>query len=369
MSSDAGRLTVLVVATSYPRASDDWQGLFIRKLVAAMGADPRLCVRLWSPPGPLPSAVASASGGDADFLASLAGRGGIAHLLRRRPSAGLPAALSLLRRLRRLYLSEDENTVLHINWLQNALPLVGLERKAVISVLGSDYALLRLPGMVRALRRVLRSNRCVIAPNAAWMVPELERRFGDVAPVQAVNFGIDEHWYAIPLSPRNCDLWVCVSRITRDKMGPLFDWGRGIFGPDNPLHLMGPMQEKLDIPDWVIRHEAVPAELLESTWFPRAHALLSLSRHSEGRPQVMLEAMAAGLPIVATPLPAHTETVAHGKTGYLVDSRSALEAAVSGLADTQRRHAMGAAARDAMRAHFGTWSDCRQRYQALYARL
>jgi glycosyltransferase involved in cell wall biosynthesis len=37
-----------------------------------------------------------------------------------------------------------------------------------------------------------------------------------------------------------------------------------------------------------------------------------------GQPQVVMEAMAAGVPVVASDTPAHRELVVHGQTGYLV---------------------------------------------------
>jgi glycosyltransferase involved in cell wall biosynthesis len=93
---------------------------------------------------------------------------------------------------------------------------------------------------------------------------------------------------------------------------------------------------------------------------------------NEAHPYVVLEAMSAGLPIVATPRAALRETVVDGETGVLVAERdpAALVSALRRLAtDPAMRLQMGAAARRRFEEHYslGDWSSglCRILTEAL----
>ena len=75
----------------------------------------------------------------------------------------------------------------------------------------------------------------------------------------------------------------------------------------------------------------------------------------EGLPLAPLEAMAAGLPIVATDVPGHRDVVAKGETGLLVpaeDSAALADAIVELAADPARRRKMGEAGRQRVLDHF-----------------
>lgn len=360
---------LLFASSSYPADPQDWKGRFIADMLAALAARRDLDVSAWAPPGDLPPGVADAtSEGDRAWLGHLMATGGIAAQLRRGKAAGLASAWGLLARLYRAYRRVDADIV-HVNWLQNALPLWGTPMPALVTVLGSDYGLLDRPGMAAALRAVFRQRRTILAPNADWMRAGLESRFGDVAEVVPVPFGVDARWFRIDRSQAERGLWIAVTRITRNKIGDLFDWGEGLFGPGRQLHLFGPMQETMTLPGWVTWHGPThPAELRDS-WFPRANGLITLSRHDEGRPQVMLEAMAAGMPIIASDLPAHRDFIAGGDTGMLAGSRDAFAQALVALEDTAFSREVGARARRWVKADIGDWDDCAQRYVSLYERI
>lgn len=366
---------VLMSATSYPASDADWRGRFIYDMADSLSAPANLKLSLWAPPGRLPAGVSSAlAGDDARWLEQMLGQGGIAHLLRREPVRGVFSALGLLRRLRRVYRDFsvlNESPVAHINWIQNALPLVGTRLPALITVLGSDLALLRLPGMVAMIRAVLRGRAVIFAPNAEWMAPMLQKYFGDLAEIRPIPFGVHRRWFAIERTQEACASgnWLMVSRVTRAKLGHLLDWGEGLFGGQRKLHLLGPMQERLELPTWLHYHGATNPEVLARDWFPQVAGLVTLSTHDEGRPQVMIEAMAAGLPVVATDLPAHRDLLRDGETGYLVNSAQSLHAVMAELDDPHLNRCRGAIARHWVAEAIGTWDDCARRYISAYEDL
>jgi glycosyltransferase involved in cell wall biosynthesis len=362
---------MLMVSTSYPADLEDWRGLFIRHLTDAFTRRADIRLRLWSPPGAMPANAAYVATPDEEhWLAALMKSGGIAHLMRTQRLRGLAAPLHLLRILRRLYLREQEVDVLHVNWLQNALMLPRNGIPLLTTVLGTDMQLLRLPGMTGLLRRAFRGRRVAICPNAEWMVPELERRFGGVARIRFVPFGIEPRWFALERTPAQPSRWLCVSRLTQGKIGTLFSWGERYFASGTrELHLFGPMQQAIAVPDWVHYHGPATPESLCSEWFVQASGLITLSQHAEGRPQVMLEAMASALPIIASRIAAHEDLLQHAQTGWLCGDESELGSALDTLDQVDANRALGLRARAWAHDMVGNWDDCAARYAHIYREL
>jgi glycosyltransferase involved in cell wall biosynthesis len=103
----------------------------------------------------------------------------------------------------------------------------------------------------------------------------------------------------------------------------------------------------------------------------RASDVFVLSSRWEGNPMSVMEAMAAGLPVVSTAVGGVPELVQEGATGLLVPSEDtgALACALQALVDDPaRRQAMGAAARQHAIAHFDIRHTVRG-YEQLYESL
>jgi len=83
--------------------------------------------------------------------------------------------------------------------------------------------------------------------------------------------------------------------------------------------------------------------------------LFVLPTWREGFPIVVIEAMAAGLPVVSTPVGAIPEIVREGIDGLLVpprDAQALTQALAVLLGDPERRREMGLAGRERVKAHF-----------------
>jgi hypothetical protein len=362
---------VLLSSSSYPQDARDWRSRFIDNMVVALANRSDMELALWAPTGTIPGDVLRVNTlDDTRWLTGLSHQGGIAHLLRSRHVFALGTVVSLMARLARAYRRHNVDVV-HANWLQNALPLWGTHTPALITVLGSDFGLLRIPGMRLALRAMLRQRKSILAPNAQWMVPTLRQAFGDLAEVRPILFGVDSAWFDVQRAPAadGVQHWLAITRLTRSKVGDLFNWGYGLFGPQRQLHLFGPMQEAVHVPTWVQYHGPTHPRELQQTWFPKAAGLITLSRHDEGRPQVMLEAMASGLPVVASSLPAHCDMVQHRQTGWLTADSHALIEGLDWLEVPLHNQQAGQAARQWIKDTIGTWDDCAARYATAYREL
>jgi len=71
---------------------------------------------------------------------------------------------------------------------------------------------------------------------------------------------------------------------------------------------------RVDLPGW-ISHDDLPAYLNQLR-------LLVLPSYTEGLPNIMLEAMACGTPVLATPVGAIPDVIRDEKTGFIMEDNS-----------------------------------------------
>ncbi len=104
-------------------------------------------------------------------------------------------------------------------------------------------------------------------------------------------------------------------------------------------------------------------------WLKEAAAMV-LSSRQEGAGYVLIEAMAAGLPVVATRLNSITEYVDDGKTGWLVppaDAPALAEALLNLWRDPEASHRMGIAGLQRVRERFSLEATV-QRLEAIFSK-
>lgn len=227
------------------------------------------------------------------------------------------------------------------------------------------------------LRRVWRRAAAVVANSQG--LRELGHAFEPKVPIAVIPNGVDlEHF-----------------KVAERKWQParLLFVGRVVFqkGLDILLDALGILKEKtwtLDIVGDGPRREKLQeqaselgiadrmnffgwkngAELVDR--YAAANLFVYPSRH-EGMPNAVLEAMACGLPVLATHIAGNEELVAYKETGLLVpaEDAEALRAALTSmLADGDERQRMGAAARKRVETQY-SWQRVSKEYLELMQRV
>ncbi len=143
------------------------------------------------------------------------------------------------------------------------------------------------------------------------------------------------------------------------------EWEWHIVGDGPHLHALRALLEKYGLEDRVhfMGWEAPDQVKLE---YAQANLFLHPSRH-EGMPNAILEAMATGLPVIATQIAGNEELVLDGITGLLVpnEDSGALGVALRQLlVETTRRREMGLAARRRVEEAFG-WTPVAEAYKSI----
>ena len=215
---------------------------------------------------------------------------------------------------------------------------------------GIDATLRRCTRLIALTRHTERFLVDRIGAKQVRYVPNFIR-FQDVGPLADRQGRTDERALEVVFVG-----WILEGKGVRE----LLQAARAL--PNLRFTLVGPVQ-----PEFVedirseLEAEAQHVELLpalprdEVMALYRRADLFVLPTHREGFPNVVLEAMAAGLPIVSTPVGAIPEAVRDGEEGLLVPVRDgeALAAALGRLAeDRMLRLSMGARARERVESRF-----------------
>lgn len=143
------------------------------------------------------------------------------------------------------------------------------------------------------------------------------------------------------------------------------DWEWSIAGDGPHLPVLQQMVEELHLGDRV-HFLGWQASADVKQQYLKANLFLHPSRH-EGMPNAVLEAMASGLPVIASHISGNEELVLEGTTGLLVpveDADGLREALRALLQAPERRQAMGEAARGRIEASFG-WERVADEYQSI----
>ncbi len=384
-------LRLLAVTTSYPLRQDAAAGVFIRRVYEHLPAH-------WH--------VAVVCPDDTKGPDGAGSPGVVVHAVRYAPrhwqvlsqeAGGIVPALQADRRLWLLLpcllgglfinclMAAWRADVIHANWsISGALAgVAGMVsgRPVVITLRGDDVVASLGSRLHRwilgaALRR---SARIVCVSDA--MAEQLQARYPRHAgKILVCRNGVEDAFLQVVHSaaqPGRLRIVVVASLIRRKGLDTLIDamsLARGRAGMTLRVAGDGPERGPLAVQversglsgqvEFVgqLAPDAVPAFLADADVY-------AMSSRSEGRPNVVVEALAAGLPVISTDLPGNAGLVVAGTNGWIVpvgDARAMAAALDDAMDNPQRCIEMGLDARVRITARGETWPETARRYDEIF---
>ena len=225
--------------------------------------------------------------------------------------------------------------------------------------------------------RVIWHGASAVVANSTGL-RDLARAFDSTVDIPVVPNGVEVERFASPHRTWTSPRILSVGRIVHQKgldvaMMALaglkdLDWQWRIVG-DGP---------QLPVLEGMIQEQALDGRVHFLGWqkaqelqgeYAEANLFLFPSR-DEGMPNAVLEAMASGLPVVATRISGNEELILDGETGVLVpleDGAALRETLRQLISDSSRRERMGRAGRERARRNFG-WQSAARQYLSLLER-
>jgi glycosyltransferase involved in cell wall biosynthesis len=275
---------------------------------------------------------------------------------------------------------------IHANWAVNGLlaGLIGrlLGRPVVVTLRGEDVTRARRGGLARrilaAALRLSTRAAAVSADMATWLKGEFPRL---AEKIVLVANGVDSAFLEIdrPAAERPtavCEFITVGSLIPRKGVDTLIralaacehrQWHFRVVGAGPEHEALSQLAESLGVgPRVTFMGNVPPSEV---------PALLSvadvflLGSHAEGRPNSLVEAMAAGLPVLASRIDGVTELIDDGTAGLLAQPGNVAEWSESIeqlLASPALRKQLGEAARRRIMACGLTWQAAAEKYAEIY---
>lgn len=389
------KMRLLALTTSYPLHPGSSAGVFVQSLYRRLSIE---CAIEVVCPADSKSTEATFDDGSAAGIRIHAVRyaprawrrlaqesGGVVTGLRRAPGYVLLLPGLLLGLFWRCLLRADDADLIHANWaVCGAMAgIIGrLRRKPVITTLrGSDVTRAtrsRLDRMILGL--AVRNSRVVICVSEA-MAERLRKQFPRrTADIHACLNGVDEAFFQVDrvVSEHKGLRVLAVGNLIHLKGFDVLIEAVARAHRREQMHVCiigdGPERESLlaRAASRGVSSRFTFAGTVSATDMPERISeadVFVLSSRSEGRPNVVVEALAGGLPVISTDLEGVRGMVENGDTGWLVEVGDADALAVAldqAVTDRAELHRRGERARAVARIQIGTWADTARRYQALF---
>jgi len=289
-------------------------------------------------------------------------------------------------------LNSARSHLIHANWSINGFiaGLIGkiLSKPVITTLRGEDITRAKKYSIDRfILRHCIRWSSIIVCVNRSYkdwlrdIFPDMENK------IHTIENGVDDYFRQVGetretssnSSPSTLKLLTVGSLIKRKRISDIIRALKIVNDNNVTLTIIGdgPENEKLrnmvndyNLKDQVNFTGSVNPDKL--VLLLASHDAFILSSESEGRPNVVLEAMATKLPVIATKLPGITEFITDNVNGLLFETGNTekLSTLIKRIKnDPELKRSLGTAALDYIKQHKLTWSDAANQYTELYQSL
>lgn len=376
-------MRVLVVSTSFPISEGSSSGIFVKRLVDELAK--HVSIGVLVPDGSEPSIV------DAEYTVHrfryaprkfqrLAHEpGGLPVIIKAKPLYCFLMPMFLLAFFFSVWRRSKGVDVIHANWSLAGLicGFVGKIRgiRVYTTLRGDDVSNVESSWLkCRIIRLIFLLNAKVLTVSES-MSSELKRLFCDTDQLIChIPNGVNDQFLKVALMGENStplkliyigsliprkEVWVAIEALKQARIGATLT----IIGNGPDRHQLERRAEKLGVSEVVHFLGPIPNDQVPDIL--SIHDALILPSNSEGRPNVIIEAMAAARVVLATKLPGVVEVITHRENGLLFDIGNVAE-----LADLIReldgcpssKYQLGMAARQYVLDSGLTWSGSAKKY-------
>jgi glycosyltransferase involved in cell wall biosynthesis len=254
----------------------------------------------------------------------------------------------------------------------------------VVSLRGGDvpgfrpYDFRLFHKLLAPLLRIVWKHASAVVANSKGL-RDLANTFDTRFKIPIIPNGVDLELYKSENRNETSPLLLSVGRVVYQKGFDLamralasirdIEWIWHIAGDGPQMEALQALAKELGIAERVIfLGWQLRADLIEQ--YKKANLFIFPSRH-EGMPNALLEAMASGLPVIATCIAGNEELVVNGETGFLVPSEDAKALGIAIrklLTDTALRQHMGLASRRRVEENY-SWENTAQQYANLLEKV
>lgn len=387
-------MKVCMITTSFPRFSGDYSGIFIHRLCKAL-CSPEVHISIVTPSHGKALSLERVTGCDVhrfqyffpkSFQRFAYGPGGIPANLKRHPwLIGVAPFFIFMFILKALQVSKKADLI-HAQWLYSGMiaSLIKVIRGTpfIVTLRGSDVCYAQKGNLYGLISR--------------WVIRQADfvTTVSDELSKWAVRQGLPDH--AVVVIRNGVDIGCATDRKPPSStcdfifVGNLVQ-GKGVHYLIQALSLVHRLEKDIsltvvgegDAHDQLqcLVNEKGLRDIVRFTGrrsseevflFMRQSACLVLPSLSEGMPNVVLEAMACGIPVVASDLPGIREVVQDEETGFLVAPRDVEDLAQKLLIlvqNPERRQKMGDRAYHSFSEMSLSWPKAAKQYLEVYRKV